>query len=162
MNTGHGWDDMNDGSGKGDLMSQTEKRATLLLVDDLPANIKVLLSVLREEYEILVATSGALALKSAMSKPVDLIVLDIVMPEMDGYEVCRRLKTEESTKDVPVIFLTGGDADSDESEGLALGAVDYVTKPVNPQLLKRRIESQLTIRELGRRVAELEAELAAR
>ncbi|MBF0587532.1 MAG: response regulator [Magnetococcales bacterium] len=141
-------------------MSDPVKRATLLLVDDLPANIKILLTALRDEFEILVATSGPLALKTVANKPVDLIVLDIVMPEMDGYEVCRQLKDNEATSNIPVIFLTGGDADSDEREGLALGAVDYVTKPVNPQLLKRRIESQLTIRELMLRVTELEQALA--
>ena len=108
-------------------------RQVILVVDDAPENIQVLSAILKPSYKVKAATSGERALKIACSdKPPDLILLDIMMPEMDGYEVCRQLKAEEHTRAIPVIFVTGLSEDTDQNKGLALGAAGYLTKPVNP------------------------------
>lgn len=123
-----------------------DKNGRILIVDDAPANIKVLGQSLCEEYNIQVANNGRDALKVAFSenKP-DLILLDIVMPEMDGYEVCKKLKENESTKDIPVIFITAKSDDSDEEKGLDIGAVDYFTKPFNITIVKNRVKAYIEL-----------------
>ncbi|MDO3386368.1 response regulator [Gilvimarinus sp. SDUM040013] len=108
------------------------KQKTLLLVDDAPANIKLLNSALKEKYQTKVATSGAKALEIAAREPKpDLILLDIMMPEMDGFEVCERLKADPETQHIPVIFLSGKNNQDSRSKGLALGAIDFIDKPID-------------------------------
>jgi len=105
----------------------------VLVVDDTPENIQVLTAILKPFYKVKAATSGERALKIARSdKPPDLILLDIMMPEMDGYEVCRQLKADEHTGAIPVIFVTGMSDATDRQKGLALGAAAFLTKPVDP------------------------------
>ena len=114
-------------------MSDTK---AVLVVDDTPANIHVMKGILQGGYKIKAATSGEKALQiAAKASPPDLILLDVMMPEMDGYEVCRRLKAEPSTADIPVVFITGHADDEERAKGLALGAEAYVTKPVEPEEL---------------------------
>lgn len=121
--------------------------AKILVVDDVPSNIDVIVGTLNDSYKIQAATSGKKALKIASSTPLpDLILLDIMMPEMDGMEVCRELKNNPLTMDIPVIFLTAK-ADAETAvEGFALGAVDYITKPVNPELLKARVHNHVALK----------------
>ena len=123
-------------------MADREK-PLILTVDDVPENIDVIKGILTPTYTVSAAINGKLALKIAEAQQPDVILLDVMMPEMDGHEVCRRLKANDSTKDIPVIFVTAlGDGD-DEREGLELGAADYVTKPISPQILKEKISTHL-------------------
>lgn len=120
--------------------------ATLLVVDDTPENLDVLVGILRQEYRVKVATSGEKALKIASGdNPPDLILLDVMMPGLDGYEVCRRLKANPATASIPVIFVTAKDEPADEARGFELGAVDYITKPVSPCLVRARVATQLAL-----------------
>ncbi len=123
------------------------KNGTVLIVDDQPANIHTLAKLIRDDYHILAATSGAKALEiTAGDTPPDLVLLDIMMPEMDGYEVCRRIKASEQTHDIPVIFVTARDATEDEEMGFSLGAVDYISKPFNPVIARARIRNQISLK----------------
>ncbi len=124
----------------------TQKKPRILIVDDSPANIQVLNVILQNEYEIFFAESGAGALAKARSDRPDLILLDIMMPTMDGYEVCRRLKADAATRDIPVIFVSALSDDEDESKGFESGAVDYVTKPFRMPTIKARIKTHLELR----------------
>ena len=121
-------------------------KSRILIVDDTPANIKILADLLRKDYLLSVATSGADALEiaGAQDRP-DLVLLDIMMPEMDGYEVCRRLKADSKTRDVPVIFITAMSEVDDETKGFSLGAVDYITKPIRPPIVQARVAAQLEL-----------------
>ena len=104
----------------------------ILVVDDERLNIKVLSDILKPSYKVMAAINGAQALKAAHSeKPPSLILLDIMMPEMDGYEVIAQLKADEQTRDIPVIFVTAMESDEDREKGLSLGAVDFIPKPVS-------------------------------
>jgi len=124
----------------------SEVKATILIVDDTPTNIQLLNSMLREQYKVKAATNGEKALKIAQTEPQpDIILLDIMMPEMDGYEVCRQLKASPLTAAIPVIFITAKSSIEDEQQGFALGAVDYITKPFNPDIVKTRVSTQLAI-----------------
>jgi signal transduction histidine kinase len=127
----------------------------ILLVDDMPGNIKVLNEILSPDYQILFATDGMRALKLATAEQPDLILLDIIMPGMDGYELCRQLKSNQKTHNIPIIFITAKDADEDETQGLALGAVDYITKPVQPAILRARVKSHLDLQSQKTRLIEL-------
>ncbi len=128
-------------------MDNTGKKSTILIVDDMPANIKVLGELLKADYKIRLATSGKKALKIACSSNApDLILLDIIMPEMDGYEVCKRLKADNTTKSIPVIFITAMDQEKDETKGLSLGAVDYITKPFSLPIVKARIKTHIELK----------------
>ncbi|MBF0454585.1 MAG: SpoIIE family protein phosphatase [Magnetococcales bacterium] len=119
----------------------------ILIVDDEKANIDVLIGLLGQEYKTVIAKGGSQALARARSDtPPDLILLDIMMPEMDGYEVCRQLKADEKTRDIPVIFLTAKSEVEDETKGLGLGAVDYITKPISPPILKERVKNHLALK----------------
>lgn len=121
-------------------------RSSILVVDDVATNIEVIAGILKNDYAIKVAISGRKALEIANSKsPPDLILLDVMMPEMDGNEVCRELKANPATRDIPVIFLTAKDQVDDVVEGLDLGAVDYVVKPAQPAILKARIRTHLRL-----------------
>jgi len=122
-------------------------RPTILVVDDTPENIDVLRGILGAEYTLKVANSGLLALKIAAAQPPDLILLDIMMPGMDGYEVCRQLKADPRTAAIPVIFITARAETEDEVQGLVLGAVDYLTKPVIPAIVRARVQTQLALRQ---------------
>ncbi len=121
-------------------------RQNILIVDDVPANIKMLQVTLMSDYDISVSTSGAEAIEVAISSPPDLILLDILMPEMDGYEVCRRLKADTRTHHIPVIFITAIDEEKEESKGFRLGAVDYIRKPFSPIIVKARVSTHLNLK----------------
>ena len=108
---------------------------SVLIVDDTPANIHVIKSILQGDYKIKAATSGEKALQIVGKAPPDLILLDVMMPEMDGYEVCRQLKADPSTAAIPVLFVTGHADDEEQAKGMALGAVAYIAKPVDPEEL---------------------------
>ncbi|MBE0506848.1 MAG: response regulator [Marinospirillum sp.] len=123
------------------------QKRSLLIVDDQPANIKVLASLLKDDYTIQVANKGQKALEIARSSnPPDLILLDILMPEMDGYAVCRELKNQAATSRIPVIFISALDEVSDEAKGLDLGAVDYISKPFHPDIVKSRIRNHMSLK----------------
>jgi putative two-component system response regulator len=124
----------------------TGKR-TVLVVDDTPDNLFLMKSLLQNIYKVKVASSGEQALHIAASDtPPDLILLDVMMPEMDGYEVCRRLKNDRLTLHIPVIFLTAKSAVEDEEQGLELGAVDYITKPISPPIVLARVKAHLALK----------------
>jgi sigma-B regulation protein RsbU (phosphoserine phosphatase) len=129
-------------------MSDKGRKNTILLVDDSPENIDLLGDVLKQDYEIKVALSGEKALKIAGSKNLpDIILLDIMMPGMDGYEVCRRLKSDAKTQDIPVIFVTSMSEVEDEAKGLEVGAIDYITKPISTAIVKARVKNHLELKE---------------
>ena len=120
---------------------------TILVVDDIPDNIDVLVGILSSNYRVKVAINGELALQLATSEPLpDLILLDIMMPGMDGYEVCRKLKEHELTRETPVIFVTGKAEIADETAGFDAGAVDFIAKPVSPPIVLKRVETQLKLK----------------
>lgn len=121
-------------------MDELSKQQTILIVDDAKSNINVLSELLRSDFKIKAATSGEKAIEIAFSdNPPDLILLDVIMPEMDGYEVCKRLKASSQTKAIPIIFITGKVNEEDEIYGFNLGAVDYITKPFSPVVVKARV-----------------------
>jgi len=123
------------------------EKPTLLVVDDQPDNIMAVSGILKGTYRVKAATSGEKALTIATSDtPPDLILLDIMMPHMDGYEVCRRLKDNPVTASIPVIFLTAKSETQDEQYGLELGAVDYITKPISPPIVLARVENHLALK----------------
>jgi putative two-component system response regulator len=123
------------------------KRPLILIVDDVHENLHGLMNILRDDYAIAAATNGEKALELARRDPgPDLILLDIVMPGMDGYEVCRRLKTESHTRDIPIIFLTALSSEEDERRGLELGAEDYITKPISPPIVRARVRNHLNLK----------------
>lgn len=122
-------------------------KAVVLIVDDIPTNVQALALLLKEEYVIKVATGGARALELASQDPIpDLILLDVQMPEMNGYDVLKLLKQESTTADIPIIFVTGKDAVEDEEYGLELGAVDYIAKPIRPSIVKARVKTHITLK----------------
>ncbi|CAN2042663.1 putative cyclic di-GMP phosphodiesterase VC_1348 [Candidatus Magnetomoraceae bacterium gMMP-15] len=129
-------------------MKINNKKQKILVVDDTPTNIDILIETLKSNYKIIAALNGEKALKLVNSKnPPDLILLDIMMPGIDGYEVCKRLKADENTKDIPVIFVTAMDEIQDEAKGLELGAVDYLTKPISPSIVKARVRNHLELKQ---------------
>ncbi len=138
---------------------------TVLIVDDVPENIDVLSCMLRDDYKIKAAINGDVALKiCAGDKPPDIVLLDVMMPGMDGFQVCEALKSDINTKDIPVIFVTAKSERDEECKGLLLGAADYISKPISPELAKARVRSQLNLRRQSRhlqaQVRERTAELA--
>ena len=118
----------------------------VMVVDDTKSNIDILLETLGDTYEVRVAMDGEIALEDIAKEVPDLILLDVMMPGMDGYQVCKTLKSDEKTADIPVIFLTALTEEQDESKGLWLGAVDYITKPFSPDLVKARVSNQLELK----------------
>jgi putative two-component system response regulator len=146
-------------------MNTSEPAApAILIVDDMPQNIEVLGGVLDPHYKVRAATSGPRALVIAAKDPQpDLILLDIMMPDMDGLEVCRRLKADLRTRNVPVIFVTAMDEVDDEARGFDVGGVDYITKPISPPTVLARVRTHLALsnqsRELDRQVRERTQEL---
>jgi len=119
----------------------------ILIVDDTSENIQILRGLLEENYTLFAAKNGAKAIKMAGSKQPDLILLDIMMPEMDGYEVCQTLKADEQTCDIPIIFVTAMGETEDEQKGFDMGAVDYITKPIKPPILLARVRTHLELKE---------------
>jgi putative two-component system response regulator len=137
-------------------MSKGVSKATILVVDDTTENIDVLNGILSDTYKIKVALNGEKALKIASSKePPDLILLDIMMPGIDGYEVCKRLKKSPVTKSIPVIFVTAKGEVDDETKGFELGAVDYITKPVSPPVVLARVKTHLELKNAHTRMEQL-------
>lgn len=148
-------------------------KPSVLIVDDTPDNLTLIASLLKDTYQVKVANNGEKALRIAGGdNPPDLVLLDIMMPGMDGHEVCRRLKQDQATAHIPVIFLTARADAMDEEAGLALGAVDYITKPISPAILLARVHAQLQLkasadflrdqnsfleREVARRTCDLQA-----
>ncbi|WP_438431963.1 response regulator [Gorillibacterium sp. sgz500922] len=124
-----------------------DRKPTILVVDDVPGNIALLSGLLKPHYRVKVANNGVRALQVAKESPPDLILLDIMMPVMDGYETCRRLKLENELKEIPVIFLTAKEETQDESKGLEIGAVDYLTKPIRAPILLSRVKTHLELKQ---------------
>jgi sigma-B regulation protein RsbU (phosphoserine phosphatase) len=136
-------------------MNHADQKKTVLLVDDAPANIQIVNSILKDIYKIRIATSGAKALELAkVTPPPDLILLDVMMPEMDGYEVCTQLKLRSETRDIPVIFLTGQTNVDEETRGFDVGAVDYIHKPFSPAVVKARVQTHLVLRGIREQLAQ--------
>jgi putative two-component system response regulator len=149
------------------MSTTNEHRALILVIDDAPQNLTLMDELLSDIYAVKVAANGARGLKIAAGQPKpDLILLDVMMPEMDGFEVCQRLKNDPVTQDIPVIFLTAKTQVTDEQQGFALGAVDYITKPISPPLLHARVRTHLTLKSaadfLRDRNLYLEQEVARR
>ncbi len=143
-------------------MHSPDDRQRVLVVDDTPANIEVLRQLLRSDYRVLAAITGEKALEIARREPKpDLILLDIMMPGMDGYEVCRRLKADYATAHIPVVFISALDQTGDEARGLALGAVDYIRKPFEPILVKARVHNHLALKRYEQHLEELVQERTA-
>jgi len=141
-------------------MTDPTSKQKILVVDDAPENIDALTGILQKHYQVKVAVNGAKALDIAQSKePPDLILLDIQMPEMDGYEVCRRLKSQSSTKDIPVIFVTALDTLKDEAKALSLGGMDFITKPFNPFITEARVKTHMQIQSLIKKNKQMIDEL---
>jgi len=130
-----------------------DSRARVLIVDDTPDNIHILMESLKDTYAISAATNGERALAAAQTLAPDIILLDVMMPGIDGYEVCRRLHDDVRTRSIPVIFITALNEEQDEARGLDLGAVDFITKPFRPGLVKARVRNHI---ELKRHRDELE------
>lgn len=131
------------------------KKQTVLIVDDIPENIDVLNGIFKSEYKLIVATNGDDALKLAKSKNrPDLILLDIMMPKIDGYKICRILKESSKTQKIPVIFVTAKDGSTDEARGFEVGAVDYITKPISPPIVKARVRTHLALYDQSRVLEE--------
>ena len=128
------------------LLDSSHGKPKLLVVDDQPINIQVMHQVFGGDYQVFMATSGPQALAICKTNPPDLVLLDIVMPGMDGFEVCSRLKADDATCNIPVIFVTAHTDAAQETHGLGLGAVDFIAKPVNPAVVRARVKTQLTLK----------------
>ena len=145
-------------------MPEAVPQKCILIVDDTPINIGMISGALKDSYKTKVATNGekALSIATGDEKP-DLILLDVMMPVMDGYEVCRRLKVNSDTRDIPVIFLTGQTGTEDETKGFEVGAVDYIHKPFSEAVVKARVHTHLMLREahaqIARQLVEINREL---
>jgi diguanylate cyclase (GGDEF)-like protein len=130
-------------------------RRRVLIVDDQPANVHTLAEVLREEYELFFATSGERALELAAGGGLDLVLLDVVMPGLDGFEVCRRLSLDEHTHGIPVIFVTALGEVGDETRGFDVGGVDYITKPISPPVVRARVRTHHELKDARDRLEQL-------
>jgi diguanylate cyclase (GGDEF)-like protein len=127
-------------------LSHSFNRPKLLIVDDQPTNILVLHELFREDCDVFMATSGEQAISVCQTQLPDLILLDVVMEGMDGHEVCRRLKSDPATQGIPIIFITAQQQESDEVLGLELGAVDFISKPINTTIVRARVRTHLTLK----------------
>lgn len=128
-------------------MNETVYKPRILIVDDEPANIKILGELLKDNYRIIMAKNGPDALERARDKePPDIVLLDVVMPGMDGYEVCKELKSDLRTRDIPVIFVTAMSEEEHEIKGFELGAVDYISKPFRPAVIKARVKTHIELK----------------
>jgi putative two-component system response regulator len=144
-------------------MSATVTPSNVLIVDDLPQNISLLNAALMDEYSVIVATGGRQAIDICHAMPVDIILLDVMMPELDGFQTCKILKNDPLTRSIPIIFVTALGESKDESEGFACGAVDFITKPIRESIVRARVKTHLALydqsRELERQVQERTLEL---
>lgn len=129
-----------------ELLDVPQGQPRLLVVDDQPINIQVMHQIFAADFQVFMATSGAQALAICKDNPPDLVLLDVVMPGMDGFEVCRQLKTDDSTRNIPVIFVTAHNDAAQETHGLDVGAVDFIAKPVNPAVVRARVKTHLTLK----------------
>lgn len=142
-------------------MEERTRKPTILVVDDQPENVEILVQALDEFYDVQIALNGAEALQIAQSKsPPDLILLDIMMPGMDGYEVCHRLRSDEQTREIPVLFISSLNQTSDLVRAFQVGGLDYITKPFQREEVMARVETHLTLRFMQRKVLEQNRELA--
>lgn len=128
------------------LLNAPAVKPRLLIVDDQAINIQVMHQIFAAECQVFMATSGEQALALCRDNPPDLVLLDIVMPGMDGFEVCKRLQADDSTRNIPVIFVTAHTDAAQETHGLELGAVDFISKPVNPAVVRARVKTHLTLK----------------
>lgn len=135
-------------------MQPSDKRCTVLIVDDTPDNISLLKAALMDAYSIKVATRGLKAIEIARAMPVDIILLDVMMPEMDGFETCRRLKQDPMTRAIPVIFVTARGEIADEATGFRCGGVDYLTKPISASIVRARVKTHLALYDQNRTLEE--------
>jgi len=126
----------------------------IMVVDDTEANIDILVETLADDYKVSVAMDGESALEDIKINIPDLILLDVMMPDMDGYEVCRHLKADPQTRDIPIIFVTAKSEESDETKGLDMGAVDYITKPFSPPIVQARVKTHLTLKMMRQRIMD--------
>jgi len=137
-------------------MTDSTEKQTILIVDDLRTNALALAKILKPEWAVKTTFDGPSALRMAVEDPVpDIILLDIKMPDMDGHEVCKRLKQTPETRDIPVVFITALDDQKEEAYGLGLGAVDYIVKPVNAPIVKARIRNHIALRQALSRLEQL-------
>lgn len=127
----------------------------LLIVDDDPYNIHLLANIFNEDYDISFATNGKKALEIALAEKPDLILLDVIMPEMNGYDVCKELKCNPHTLEIPIIFVTAHSEATEEIRGLEIGAVDYISKPFCPAIVKIRVKNQIDLRQLQEKLTQL-------
>jgi PleD family two-component response regulator len=139
----------------GEDAPEAARAPVVLVVDDQPLNIQALYRALTPDHRVLVATNGAKAISICRESRPDIVLLDVVMPEMDGYEVLRILRHDPATAGIPVIFVTARDAAEDESRGLSLGAVDFIGKPINPPVLRARVSTHVELARLRAQVAAL-------
>lgn len=137
---------LHDESTIAQLFEAPTNKPRLLVVDDQPINIQVMHQIFNGHYQVFMATKGAQALDFCRRTPPDLVLLDVVMPEMDGFEVCSALKADPATRDIPVIFVTAHTESAQETRGIEAGAVDFITKPVNPAVVRARVKAQLTLK----------------
>lgn len=128
-------------------MINSNEQSTILIVDDMTTNILILSDLLKDDYSIKVAKTGAKAIEIANTQDIDLILLDIEMPQLNGYEVCKILKESQKTKNIPIIFVTAKNSEADEEVGLNLGAIDYITKPFSKTIVKLRIKNHIKLKE---------------
>jgi len=135
-------------------------KPVILVVDDTATNIDILVEILDDEYDVRVAMDGRSALEMVKNDPPDLVLLDIMMPEMDGYEVCRRLKADQNTRDIPVVFVTAMGEVADETKGLELGAVDFIVKPISPPVVKARVRHILELKTKTEQFMDLSRKLS--
>ncbi|MDO9235162.1 MAG: diguanylate cyclase [Aquabacterium sp.] len=129
-----------------DAAGQLQRRPRILVVDDQAIHIHALYQALSEDYQVFMATSGEQALAVVANKQPDLVLLDVVMPGMDGYEVCRRLKADAASRDTPVIFVTAHTDETAETRGLEMGAVDFISKPINGKIVRARVKTHMTLK----------------
>ena len=127
----------------------TDRLPMILAIDDTPANLLTIGKALGSAFDLQVATSGLTGLALAMESTPDLILLDVMMPDMDGYETCRCLLANPVTRDIPVIFITAQNSPDDETQGLEAGVVDFISKPVNPSVLRARVRTHLTMKRMA-------------
>jgi sigma-B regulation protein RsbU (phosphoserine phosphatase) len=139
-----------------------ENPQKILVIDDTVANIQILNEIFHQEYEVFFATSGSAGVEVARREIPDIILLDIMMPEMDGYETCSMLKSDPATESIPVIFVTAMGAEEDETKGLEAGAIDYIAKPISPPIVKARVKNHLALKQGRDMLVQVGVELAAK
>lgn len=130
----------------GSMFDFSSSKPTVLVIDDIPENLTLMYQLLKDDYKVKGANGGERGLTLAETANPDLILLDIMMPEIDGYQVCQQLKSNPATSDIPIIFLTAKAERVDEHKGLKLGAVDYITKPINPEVVKARVKTHVSLK----------------